>query len=91
MNVRQNHVLSALFAVAAASCLSIWYVMLFTVLPAGVSALKSATSFLHYAFIESGLNWHFVFLAVMPVVLACLVVAAWWASSSTYAPLTRLR
>ena len=73
MNVRQNHVLSALFAVAAASCLSIWYVMLFTVLPAGVSALKSATSFLHYAFIESGLNWHFVFLAVIgPIVIGVL-------------------
>lgn len=84
MNVRQNQVSSALFAVAAAAYLGIWYILLFTSLPSGVSVWQNAASFLHHAFIESGMHWYFVFLAVMPVVLLCLAVAAWWAPSSNW-------
>jgi hypothetical protein len=76
MRIRQHHAASALFAFSAFAYLGIWYTLLFVAVPERQTPAQHAASLLFHVFFESGLTWYFVYLALMPLVLASLAVVA---------------
>ncbi|SCK35359.1 hypothetical protein VAR608DRAFT_3196 [Variovorax sp. HW608] len=72
MRIERHQLASLLYGLSAIGPLTVWYLLLFTAVPASQGPLEHAAGLTAYVFTESEAPWFFVALALTPLLLLAL-------------------